>query len=675
MALLFVSLFYPSLAQSAPQDDLKASKILFSDVTLARKIAISYHHAILETNYEKGYIIADLTGKEISKLQLNGIKVEKANAWNKKYQLFRSKVNQQLSKQAANVRPAGIPGFECYPTVEETLAEGSRLSISYPNFTDWIDIGDSWKKANGQSGYNLMVLKITNKQIVEDKPKLFIHSSMHAREYTPAALTLDFAKLLLEQYSTNPDIQWIVDYHEVHILFHMNPDGRKAAETGILQRKNMNDNHCVSGTSTGDIGVDLNRNFAFFWNSTANGSSGVDCSQVFRGVSAESEPETQAVSNYIRSLFPDARGPNDDDGAPTDTSGMHIDIHSYSQLVLWPYGHKVGVSPNDQGFVSLGNKLAWFNNYAPMQSVGLYPTDGTSDDVSYGELGIAAFTFELGTSFFQQCSDYTNRIQPDNLNALVYAAKATAAPYTLASGAEVTSIELNGTNGGVTVTQGSVVNISATGNVLRTKLQQLGPTLSKAEYSIDTPIWKPTATLIELTDNDGTLSSGIEVFNGQIDTSNLGAGTHTIYVRAYDGAGNYGVPTATSVTISQNNSPTPDFSFTCTDLSCDFDASNSSDSDGTITSYSWDFNGENSGSGQTTSYTFAQAGDKQISLTLTDDTNNQAVKNANVTVTAPVVTPPPPPPPPASSSGGGSLLFLNVFGLLILMRRRKLASC
>ena len=34
-----------------------------------------------------------------------------------------------------------------------------------------------------------------------------------------------------------------------------------------------------------------------------------------------------------------------------------------------------------------------------MQSIGLYPTSGTSDDWAYGDLGIAAFTFEMGTTF------------------------------------------------------------------------------------------------------------------------------------------------------------------------------------------------------------------------------------------------------------------------------------
>ncbi len=656
----------------AATDKITAYKIITPDNNLARKIAISYHHAVLEIDYEDGYIIADLSEKEITQLRNIGLEIQLAKNWNDRYKQFRQNVNSQRSLNQGKNKLAGIPGFECYPTVEETLQQGSTLSLDYPQLSEWIDIGDSWKKANNNDGFDLMVLKITNQQVEADKPKLFIHSSMHAREYTPAALTLDFATHLLENYSSNIDIQWIVDYHEIHILFHMNPDGRKIAETGISQRKNLNSNHCASEPTPGTVGVDLNRNFAFYWNSALNGSSAIECEQTFRGISPESEPETQAVSNYIRSLFADARGPDLDDAAPSDTAGMHLDIHSYSELVLWPYGHVENASANDQGFVALGNKLAWFNDYTPQQSIGLYPTDGTSDDVSYGELGIAAFTFELGTSFFEDCSIYQNTIKPDNLDALIYAAKVTAKPYLLAFGPEVTEIKMNGSNNTVTIGSGSPITLTVTANALRTKQSTLGRTISKVEYSIDIPIWQQAAELIEVTQNDGDLSSGIEEFSGDIDSSNLSAGKHTLYVRAYNESGSYGVPTAATINIAENNSPQPDFSINCNNLACQFDASNSSDEDGTISSFSWDFNGEETGEGEISAYTFSEQGDKQVILTIVDNSNNQAIdiKSFNVQ-SAPIV----PEPEVTTSSGGGSMPFGFLCFMIVYLsihRRREL---
>jgi carboxypeptidase T len=607
----------PSVSQNINKtsDALVAYKILVSDDALARKIAISFHHAVLETNYQDDYIIADLTTKEIAQLKKQGLQIETATEWNAEYKQFQQNIAHRLQQKSQGILMDGIPGFECYATVEETLDEGAQFVVDYPNLAEWIDIGDSWNKANNQGGYDLMVLKLTNQSIVENKPKLFVHSSMHAREYTPAALTLDFAKELLIEYENNVDIQWILDYHEVHILFHMNPDGRKIAETGVLQRKNTNQNHCPGL----NVGVDLNRNFAYFWNSTSNGSSGFECDSTYRGSAPESEPETQAVSNYIRSIFPDVRGDNINDAAPTDTAGMHLDIHSYSELVLWPWGHTSALSPNDDGFVSLGNKLAWFNNYTPQQSIGLYPTDGTSDDVSYGELGIAAFTFELGTSFFQQCTDYQDTIRPDNLPALIYAAKVSAAPYLLAHGPEVTQIELAGSNTGTSVPSGTPVELVVTADATRTQLSTNGNTISKVEYSIDTPVWKETATVIEVLGNDGDLSDGVELFDAQIDTSGLSNGDHVIYVRAYDEAGNVGVPTANKLTISDNQLPVAEFTTNCNELVCNFDAAASNDPDGTISSYDWDFGDGQISTLQNPSHTYAEDGSYTVSLTVTDN--------------------------------------------------------
>ncbi|MGD8110670.1 S8 family serine peptidase [Vibrio sp. TRT 17S01] len=68
-----------------------------------------------------------------------------------------------------------------------------------------------------------------------------------------------------------------------------------------------------------------------------------------------------------------------------------------------------------------------------------------------------------------------------------------------------------------------------------------------------------------------------------------------------------------------NSSPTAQFTFSCTQLVCDFDASTSFDSDGSINSYAWDFGDTNTGNGKTTSHTYASQGTYTVTLTVTDD--------------------------------------------------------
>jgi len=668
LLLASISFILSAADHTTPANDIV--KISFNDHQLARQIAISYHHAILEIDYQQGHIIADLSVTEQRDLRARGLTIEQATQWARQFQNFTKQLSSGFTQSNAKVALSGIEGFECYPTVEETYQQAADLALVYSELVNWIDIGDSWLKANGQGGYDLMVMQITNKTITGDKPKLFIHSSMHAREYTPAALTLDFAKQLLESYQTNADSRWIIDYHEVHILFHMNPDGRKIAESQVYQRKNMNSNHCANST----VGVDLNRNFAFTWAQTPNGSSGDACDETFRGASPESEPETQAVSDYIRSLFPDRRGPNDADAAPSDTSGVHLDIHSYSQLVLWPYGHTNSLSPNHAAFEELGNKLAWFNDYTPMQGIGLYATDGTSDAVSYGELGVAALTFELGSRFFEYCSSYEATVKPDNLKALTYAAKVVRAPYLIPSGPDINLIELNGTQGNVAVAQGNQVSIKVLASALQTKLSSNGRQVAKIEYAIDRPFWDAQAVVIELVNNDGAVDSGLEEMSGQIDTSAMAIGEHIVFVRAYNAAGQAGPVSAVFMSIGNNNSPIPEFASNCDELDCTFDASNSTDSDGTIEAYEWDFNDGNNATGVTVSHTFDSEGDKTIRLTIIDNSGNRAEKTAQVKLQVDPVVLPPPPPEESSSSGGGTVAWLLLLFIPAASRRWRVTN-
>ena len=555
--------------QALVQDEIDALgniyQVIAPNKELARKAAISFHGNLLESDTKTDTHVMSLTLGEVQDLEQFGFEVIKHPQWAEKYRQSRmqylqskqSESDAHSTAQAPSVAQQGIDNYSCYPTVEETYQQAGALAAANPSLASWIDIGDSWEKLNTSGGYDLMVLKISNSAVSADKPILFIHSAMHAREYTTAALTLEFAKTLLNQYSSDADIRWIVDWHEVHILFHMNPDGRKKAEQGISWRKNTNQNHC--GPTGNSRGVDLNRNFSHFWNRTGGtGSSGNQCSFTYRGPNPHSEPETKAVEEYIRELYADNRGQFDNNPAPANTSGIHLDIHSYSELVLWPYGHTNSTAPNAAALQTLGRKFAFFNGYTPEQSIGLYATDGTSDSVSYGELGVPAFTFELGTAFFQNCSTYENTIKPDNLPALIYAAKAVRAPYLLPAGPEVINPSVSPpTPGGVPA--GTLVTLSMTATDQRfnnSNGTEPSQNVVAADYFIDSPPWaspSPAANPMSLV--DGNPNSSIEAFEAVIDTTGFSQGQHTLYIQATDQAGNTGVVSAVFLDIGSNTQP------------------------------------------------------------------------------------------------------------------------
>ena len=490
-----------------------------------------------EVHHDQGYLIVDVTRTEFDRLQALG---------------FRLELDERLTmalRQPSRLLPeqtSGIPGRPCYRTVEETFAAVEAIVAQHPELAVWIDIGDTWEKTTpgGNAGDDMMVLRLTNSTIPGIKPKLFIMSSVHAREYTPAELGTRFAELLVGNYGVDADVTWLLDYHEIHLLLQANPDGRKRVEAGDTWRwwrKNANQNHCADALWPG---VDLNRNFEFQWG-CCDGSSTDECSETFRGPGPGSEPETQSRQNYVRAPFPDQREDALSAAAPITTTGVFLDIHSYSELVMWPWGARETPAPNSTTLQTLGRKFAYFNQYTPQQASGLYLADGTTDGFAYGELGLAAYTFELGTYFFQECNTFENTILPDNLPALVYAAKVARTPYVTPAGPEALDpvVAPDG------VTLGEIVQLTATVDDTRySSANGSEPTqdIVAAEYYIDAPpeTTMPAAIAHPMTALDGAFDEQVETVQGSIDTADLGLGRHTVFVRGRDADGNWGAISA-----------------------------------------------------------------------------------------------------------------------------------
>jgi len=395
----------------------------------------------------------------------------------------------------------------------------------------------------------MKILKLTNSAITGNKPKLFITASIHAREYAPAELATRFAEYLVNNYGVDADATWILDHHEIHLMFHANPDGRKKAEAGTSWRKNTDrDDGCTT-----TYGTDLNRNFSYQWGT--GGSSTVACDETYRGPGAGSEPETQVIQNYLKAIFPDQRGTG---AAPSDATGIYLDLHSYGGYVIWPWGYtKTDMpSPNSTQHQTLGRKFAYFNSYSPFQIAdGLYIASGGSIDYAYGELGIASLCFELGTAFFQSCTTFTNTIYPNNLPALIYAAKVARTPYMTPLGPDALSLAVYPAS----VASGEPATLSVTINDTRYRSNTGEPTqaIAAAEYYIDTPPWQGGTPSV-MSASDGSFSSTTEGVTAAVNTSGLPAGKHILFVRGRDAAGNWGAFSAIFLTITgpANQAPT-----------------------------------------------------------------------------------------------------------------------
>jgi hypothetical protein len=439
-----------------------------------------------------------------------------------------------------------IPGFPCYRTVEETFAAAQALVMAHPDLAAWIDAGDSWEKtaAGGLPGYDMMVLRVTSSATPGPKPALFINSAIHAREYATAELTLRFAESLVSGYGVDPDVTWILDQGEVHFMFHANPDGRKHAEAGELWRKNTNQGYC--GATSTSRGADLNRNFPFQWN-CCGGSSGNACSETYHGASPASEPETQATRNYATALWP--AGWVGGNPPPPDAAGMFLDIHSYGQRLMWPWGSTTTVAPNGIALQTLGRKFAFFNGHSPHQAIYLYATDGSTRDFAYGDRGVASFTFEVGTDFFQDCASFESTIYPTNRQALLYAARVVRRPFELPAGPEMLSALAQ--PGAVNV--GQPLTLSATADDTRfNNSNGAEPTqnVAAAEAYLDTPPWAPGAIALPMIASDGAFDEPVEAVQAALSTAGWTVGRHLLFVRGRDAAGSWGPVAAAFVDVS-----------------------------------------------------------------------------------------------------------------------------
>ncbi len=415
----------------------------------------------------------------------------------------------------------------CYRTIDSLYAELQQYTSAFHDLTELIEIGRSYE------GRPLYVLRLTSQAQTGEKPRLFVMANIHGREMITPEAAMQFIDRLLNGYGIDANITWLLDWHEIYIMPSANPDGHIRNELyPTYWRKNT---QAYGRCSEFQIGVDLNRNHSHQWGT--GGSSTDPCSDTYRGPSAASEPETQALQDFVRSLFPDQRGPEDTDPAPPDATGILISLHSYSNLVLWPWGWTYSAAPNSTALGVLGKKLAQFNGYTAIQANGLYVASGITDDWAYGELGIASYTFEIGSEadgFYPDCSQYAALIEP-NLNALLYAARVARTPYLTAFGPDTVSVQITPAivRAGETITLTARIDDRNNGN----------QPVTAAEAYLDLPPWAG-GTPLPMQATDAVWDTPNENVSLSLDSDTTAYGRHIVYVRGQDAEGAWGPVTA-----------------------------------------------------------------------------------------------------------------------------------
>jgi carboxypeptidase T len=366
LALVIVGvLAAPATASAARSYEVDGAR------TLGDRIAIgATGAAIVEADH--GHVVVTATATEVRKLRRLGFAV-----------------HLQKPPRLSTGNPAGparlFPSADSrYHDYGEMSAEIQNVANAFPGIVrPRFSLGTSYQ------GRDIWAVKVSdNPTVDENEPEVLFTAGQHAREHLTIEMALYLLNELTSKYASDPRIKGLVDSREIWIVFNLNPDGSEYdIATGAYRswRKNRQPN----GTSS-SVGTDLNRNWDWQWG-CCGGSSGSFGSETYRGASPFSAPETQRVRDFVNSRVVG--------GVQQIKAG--IDFHTYSELVLWPYGYTTadtapGLTLDDRNTAAeLGRQMAATNGYTPEQASDLYIADGTINDWMWGRYKIFDYTFEM----------------------------------------------------------------------------------------------------------------------------------------------------------------------------------------------------------------------------------------------------------------------------------------
>ena len=291
------------------------------------------------------------------------------------------------------------------------------------------------KTLEGRTVFGVEIAANVKRQ--DGRPTLYIDGLHHAREWPAAEYPMIFAHYLVEGFGKNKQVTQFLRRGRAVIIPIVNPDGFDYSRSSpFAQQSNVDAVHgtpcslagcegywrknrrSFSGATVPGVqknpdayGVDPNRNYAWLWGGP--GASEDVYAQTHHGEAPFSEPESRNVEKTVLS----------------NNVTSIITNHTYSRLVLRPWGETYLNSPDEKYLFKLGAKMAKaMGGYQNIKGIQLYPTTGTTSDWGYGTLGIPSYTFEHGLAFhppYSGCeANCVGKEWPGVMKAFMYGAQA-----------------------------------------------------------------------------------------------------------------------------------------------------------------------------------------------------------------------------------------------------------
>ncbi|KAF1386430.1 hypothetical protein PFLUV_G00094760 [Perca fluviatilis] len=290
-------------------------------------------------------------------------------------QVMLDEEQQEMESAARIAEPRNTDSFDFsrYHTISEIYSFQDMLVAENPNLVSKIVIGQSYE------GRPLNVLKFSTGGT--NRPAIWLDTGIHSREWVTQASGTWFAKKIVTDYGRDPAITAILNKMDIFLEMVTNPDGYYYTHnSNRMWRKTRKPN---SGSSC--VGVDPNRNWDAGFG--APGASNNPCSETYRGPSAHSESEVKSIVDFVKSH---------------GNFKAFVSIHSYSQMLLYPYGYTKTPCKDQAELHNLAKKAitdlaSLYNTSYTYGSIinTIYQASGNTIDWTYDQGIKYSYTFEL----------------------------------------------------------------------------------------------------------------------------------------------------------------------------------------------------------------------------------------------------------------------------------------
>ncbi|KAK4229824.1 putative metallocarboxypeptidase ecm14 [Podospora fimiseda] len=232
----------------------------------------------------------------------------------------------EKSKMHASFDGMGNLFFQHYQTLSVITSWMRLLEAMFPDFTEMTSVGKSYE---GRDVFALRVgARSDDNETTKARKAILVTGGLHGREWISTSTVTYLMWSFITAYNKEPMITKIVNHFDIIFIPVLNPDGYEYTwQTDRLWRKSRQQTKLRFCR-----GLDLDHAFGYEWESANLNTD--PCSESYGGDSPFQAVEASELAKWARNQTENG----------VKFVGL-LDLHSYSQQVLFPYAYTCSIDP------------------------------------------------------------------------------------------------------------------------------------------------------------------------------------------------------------------------------------------------------------------------------------------------------------------------------------------